>query len=144
MELTHEDVKKILEIIDRTEHLGEVELVIGEFRLHVRRGNAGAESASSPAISDASARPMEPTKPSLRPAARIEPSLADGEVAIRARMLGTFYRAPAPGQPPFVESGQLVKADDTICLIEVMKLFNSIRAGVDGVVRGILAENGSP
>jgi acetyl-CoA carboxylase biotin carboxyl carrier protein len=143
MELTHEDVKKILEIIDRTEHLGEVELVFGEFRLHVRRGNAGTESSSSPAISNASARPIEAPKPSMRLPAHKEPSLADGEVAIRAPMLGTFYRAPAPGQPPFVEVGQHVKADDTICLIEVMKLFNSIRAGVDGVVRSILAENGS-
>ncbi len=143
MELTHEDVKKILEIIDRTEHLGEVELVFGEFRLHVRRGNVGADSSSSPAIAPASAGPVEAPKPSMRPAVRSEPSLTDGEVAIRAPMLGTFYRAPAPGQPPFVEAGQHVKADDTVCLIEVMKLFNSIRAGVDGVVRSILAENGS-
>jgi acetyl-CoA carboxylase biotin carboxyl carrier protein len=142
MELTHEDVKKILEIIDRTEHLGEVELVFGEFRLHVRRGNAGADSSSSPARVDTPALPVEAPKPSMRPAGRTEQSLADGEVAIRAPMLGTFYRAPAPGQPPFVEAGQRVKADDTICLIEVMKLFNSIRAGVDGVVRSILAENG--
>jgi acetyl-CoA carboxylase biotin carboxyl carrier protein len=72
-----------------------------------------------------------------------EPSLAEGEIAIRAPMLGTFYRASAPGQPRFVEAGQHVKADDTLCLIEVMKLFNSVRAGVDGVVRSILAENGS-
>jgi len=143
VELTHDDVKKILEIIDRTEHLDEVELVFREFRLHVRRGNAGAERASSLGISDASAGPIEAPKPGMQPRARTEPSLADGEVAIRAPMLGTFYRAPSPGQPPFVETGQRVKADDVVCLIEVMKLFNSIRAGVDGVVRSIPAENGS-
>jgi acetyl-CoA carboxylase biotin carboxyl carrier protein len=57
-------------------------------------------------------------------------------------MLGTFYRAPAPGEKPFVEVGQRVRADDTVCMIEVMKLFNSIRAGVDGEVVKILAENG--
>ena len=49
-------------------------------------------------------------------------------------MLGVFYRAPCPGEKPFVEVGQRVRADDTVCLIEVMKLFNSIRAGVDGEV----------
>ena len=56
-------------------------------------------------------------------------------------MLGTFYRAQTPGAPPFVEVGQRVRADDTVCLIEVMKLFNSVKAGVDGVVTQILAEN---
>jgi acetyl-CoA carboxylase biotin carboxyl carrier protein len=63
-------------------------------------------------------------------------------VVIRAPMLGTFYRAPSPGEKPFVEVGQRVRADDTVCLIEVMKLFNSIRAGVDGEVVEILADNG--
>jgi acetyl-CoA carboxylase biotin carboxyl carrier protein len=56
-------------------------------------------------------------------------------------MLGTFYRAPAPGEQPFVEVGQEVKAEDTVCIIEVMKLFNSIKAGVAGRVAEIRAEN---
>jgi acetyl-CoA carboxylase biotin carboxyl carrier protein len=142
MELTHDDVKRILEIIDRAEHLDEVELVFGGFHLHVRRGNARAERSTGSAIPIASALPTEAPKPSAASAIRNEPSLAEGEIAIRAPMLGTFYRASAPGQPPFIEAGQHVKADDTLCLIEVMKLFNSIRAGVDGVVRSILAENG--
>ena len=70
-------------------------------------------------------------------------AVAEGEVAIRAPMLGTFYRSPAPGEPPFVEIGKRVRADDTVCLIEVMKLFSSIKAGVDGLVDRILVENGS-
>ena len=69
--------------------------------------------------------------------------LADGEIAIRAPMLGTFYRASAPGEKPFVEVGQKVKADDSVAVIEVMKLFNSIHAGVDGIVVRIDAENAS-
>jgi acetyl-CoA carboxylase biotin carboxyl carrier protein len=143
MELTHDDVKKILEIIDRAEHLDEVELVFGGFRLHVRRGKATLGSSDVPAIPAPSPRPIETTKPSILPGEAAEPALGKGEIAIRAPMLGTFYRAPAPGQAPFVEMGQHVKADDTLCLVEVMKLFNSIRAGVDGTVRSILAENGS-
>jgi|tagenome__1003787_1003787.scaffolds.fasta_scaffold20846197_2 acetyl-CoA carboxylase biotin carboxyl carrier protein len=143
MELTHDDVKKILEIIDRAEHLDEVELVFGGFRLHVRRGKASVESSGAPAVRAPSPRPLETTKPSILQGEAAEPALHKGEIAIRAPMLGTFYRAPAPGQPPFVETGQHVKADDTLCLVEVMKLFNSIRAGVDGTVRSILAENGS-
>ena len=62
---------------------------------------------------------------------------------MRAPMLGLFYRASAPGENPFVEVGQRVRADDTVCLIEVMKLFNSIRAGVDGEIVKIPAENGA-
>ena len=69
-------------------------------------------------------------------------AVPEGVVAIRAPMMGTFYRAPAPGEKQFVEEGQRVRADDTVCLIEVMKLFNSIRAGVDGEVVKIIAENG--
>ena len=57
-------------------------------------------------------------------------------------MLGTFYRSPAPGEPPFVEVGQRVQTDDTLCLIEVMKLFSSINAGVEGVVKQIFPTNG--
>ena len=56
-------------------------------------------------------------------------------------MVGTFYRAPAPGEQPFVEVGQPVEATDTVCLIEVMKLFNSLQAGVDGEVAAILVDN---
>jgi acetyl-CoA carboxylase biotin carboxyl carrier protein len=143
MELTHDDVKKLLEIIDRAEHLDEVELVFEGFHLHVRRGSAGAQPPTKHAIPVARTRTAAATKPERLSSERSKPVLADGEIAIRAPMLGTFYRASAPGQPPFIEPGQHVKADDTLCLIEVMKLFNSIRAGVDGVVRSVLAENGS-
>lgn len=56
-------------------------------------------------------------------------------------MLGTFYRAPSPGAPPFIEIGSDVRADTTVCLIEVMKLFNTLKAGVEGRVSHILVEN---
>jgi acetyl-CoA carboxylase biotin carboxyl carrier protein len=58
-------------------------------------------------------------------------------------MLGTFYRASAPGEKPFVEIGDKVRPNDTVCLVEVMKLFNSIKAGVAGTVVKMLVENGA-
>ena len=64
-----------------------------------------------------------------------------GVVAVNAAMLGTFYRAPSPGAKPFVEVGGRVQPDDTVCLLEVMKLFSSLKAGVAGTVEKILAEN---
>jgi acetyl-CoA carboxylase biotin carboxyl carrier protein len=142
MDLSHDDVKKILELIDASENLEEVEVAYGGFLLRIQR-SGGAEATASPrprvaapprAASTAAAPP--PSK-----AARAELVLAPGEVAVRAPMLGTFYRAATPGAPAFVEIGQRVKADEVVCLIEVMKLFNSIKAGVDGVVTKILADN---
>jgi acetyl-CoA carboxylase biotin carboxyl carrier protein len=59
-------------------------------------------------------------------------------------MVGTFYRAPSPGAKPFVEVGDTVKAGQTVCIIEAMKLLNEIEADKDGVVKSILAENGQP
>jgi acetyl-CoA carboxylase biotin carboxyl carrier protein len=140
MELTHDDVKKILEIIDAAEHLDEIEVVYGGFQLHVQRAGATVASSGKPPLPGA---PVSKPSPALatRPAAHAQPELREGEVAVRAPMLGTFYRAPSPGAPPCVEVGQRVRADDTVCLVEVMKLFNSIKAGVDGVVTRILVEN---
>ncbi len=144
MDLTHQDVREILSIIDGAEHLNEIELVMGGFRLHVVRNAAGgaALQRSAPMSASIAPAPQAAAAPAVPPArAAAEERLPDGIIAIRAPMLGTFYRAPAPNERPFVEVGQRVKADDTVCMIEVMKLFNSIRAGVDGTVVKISAEN---
>jgi acetyl-CoA carboxylase biotin carboxyl carrier protein len=146
MELTYSDVQNILKIVDQAEHLDEIDLVYGGFRLHLIRAGSRA-SGKSVAITGnipaGGSKPAAPIASAVTPRATPEVVVPDGLVAIRAPMLGTFYRAPAPGEKPFVEEGQRVCADDTVCLIEVMKLFNSIRAGVDGEVVKIIAENGS-
>ena len=59
-------------------------------------------------------------------------------------MVGTFYRAPAPNAPPFVEVGEPVKKGQTLCIVEAMKLMNEIESEADGVVKEILVENGKP
>ena len=65
-----------------------------------------------------------------------------GRIPIKAPLLGIYYRAPKPGAPPFVEVGDRVTEEDTVCLIEVMKLFNTVKAGVNGHIAKICAENG--
>ena len=150
MDLTHNDVQSILKIIDAAEHLDEIEIVHGGFRLHVVRNGSGRltpaasvqQSAREDRATVSTPAAGESAPASVRPPAPAPASVPAGVVAIRAPMLGVFYRAPAPGEKPFVEVGQRVRADDTVCLIEVMKLFNSIRAGVDGEVVDILADNG--
>ena len=59
-------------------------------------------------------------------------------------MVGTFYRAPAPNAPPFVEVGEPVKKNQTLCIVEAMKLMNEIECDVDGIVKEIFVENGKP
>ena len=145
MDLSFSDVQNILKIIDEAPHLDEIDLVYGGFRLHVVRNGAGnSKPVTITAARDTPANGIRP--PGIAPSsgAQTTPAVVvpEGVVAIRAPMLGTFYRASAPGEKPFVEEGQRVRADDTVCLIEVMKLFNSIRAGVDGEVVKIIAENG--
>ena len=142
-DLTHDDVARILKIIDEAAHLDEVELEFAGLRLHVRRDASPGESVRRAAASAAApvAAPASAVAPSKKtPIPQAEAPA--GAVAVRAPMLGTFYRAPSPGEKPFVEVGQHVKAGDTVCLIEVMKLFNSISAGVDGTVVAIPAQNG--
>ena len=147
MSLTHDDVERILRIIDQ---LGErdVKLEFGDLKIHISRGgrtlDAGTEARpqqppqrDAPPVPPVQAAPQQSAQPSS------EEPVPAGMVAIRAPMVGTFYRAPAPGAQPFVEIGQSVGADDTLCLLEVMKLFNSIRAGVPGRVAKILVENGA-
>jgi acetyl-CoA carboxylase biotin carboxyl carrier protein len=143
MDLTHDDVAKILKIIDEAAHLDEVELEFAGLRLHVRRDVSPGESvrrAAAPAATPVAASAPAPVAAPAKKATA--PESPAGAVAVRAPMLGTFYRSPSPGEKPFVEVGQHVKAGDTVCLIEVMKLFNSISAGVDGTVVAIPAHNG--
>jgi acetyl-CoA carboxylase biotin carboxyl carrier protein len=139
MDLKYSDVQSILALIDAAEHLNEVDIDFNGLRLHVVRQGSGHAVASPapPSVRAAGPAPQAPTSAATAPPTQpgqAAPSLAGH--AVRAPMLGTFYRSPAPGEKPFVEVGQTVKADDTICLIEVMKLFNSVQAGVDGEVVG--------
>jgi acetyl-CoA carboxylase biotin carboxyl carrier protein len=123
--LTDEDVREILRIIDESE-LDELRIEMQGFRLHVRRGPAAPDPEPEP----------EP-EPERKP----EPAAADGATTIDAPMLGTFYRASAPGATPFVEVGSTVAPDTVVCLIEVMKMMNSVKAGVAGTVVEVCAGN---
>lgn len=80
----------------------------------------------------------------VSPASTLQSAIPAGQVSVCAPMLGTFYSRPSPDQPPFVSEGTAVQAYDTVGLVEVMKMFNSIKAGVSGTVRRIVAQSGKP
>ena len=89
--------------------------------------------------------PVAAGVPSAVSASAVSASAGDipaGAVVVKAPYLGTFYRAPKPGAAPYVELGQVVGAEDEICLVEVMKLFTAVRAGASGKIHAVLATDG--
>jgi acetyl-CoA carboxylase biotin carboxyl carrier protein len=134
-ELTYDDLVQIVELIKSTSHFSEFRLKVGDIEVSLRRAGAAPRPAPA-ALSDS--EPAAPATPKAKPGARQFP---DGAQLVRSPMVGTFYRAPEPGKPAFVELGSRVEPDTTVCIIEVMKLMNSIPAGARGVVREILVEN---
>ena len=127
MALTDHDVREILRIIDESE-LEELRIDTPDFQLHVRRGAAPPPEAEAPADEPAAA-------------SESHGAAADGTATIEAPMLGTFYRANAPGQQPFIEVGSEVGDDTVVCLIEVMKMMNAVKAGMAGTVVAVCADN---
>lgn len=142
-----EDVENLIELFKQSDW-DEMHVQVGEFELFLsndpsapglaRSATAAASvAAPAPAASVPTAAPAAPTH-----AAAHEASIPDGMLAIRAPNLGTFYRAPKPGALPYVELGQVIDADVEVCLIEVMKLFAPVRAGIKGTVREVRATDG--
>ncbi|HVS84262.1 MAG TPA: biotin/lipoyl-containing protein [Gaiellaceae bacterium] len=116
-DLTPEDVREILRLVDESD-LEEFELETSRFTLRV-----------GPRAPEASNRLLQ---------------AEDGVVDVTAPMVGTFYRSPTPGAAPFVEVGSEVDEGTQLCILEVMKLMNSVVAGVRGVVAEVCVENAAP
>ena len=152
MPTTNGEILKLLEMIEESD-FDEVKVECGDLKVHVRKyGTPQSLTAASHAEAKIDVGARQTTPQALPANARLAPSepkqavpqeIPDGLLALRAPMLGTFYRAAAPGEKPFVEVGDAVGSNDTVCLVEVMKLFNSVKAGVSGTVVKVMAENGA-
>jgi acetyl-CoA carboxylase biotin carboxyl carrier protein len=139
MTLTAKDVAEITRLLEDSS-FEELDLDIDGFRIRLTRNGAArnADSSLAPAEREASQPAARP--PASAPAAR--PTGGPGLTDVVAPLLGTFYRAPRPGAPPFVEVGGAVEPQTIVGIIEVMKLMTTVRAGAAGVVREILARDG--
>lgn len=140
MALSYDEISEILKVIDGSS-CDEFVLETGDIKLVVRRrGAAGTAPAMKSSLSTSSISPPSaaPVQLAAQPAASSAASAAN---VVPAPMVGTFYRSPSPGAPPFVEVGAKVKKGDPICIIEVMKLFTTIHAEWGGTVAEIGAEN---
>jgi acetyl-CoA carboxylase biotin carboxyl carrier protein len=146
MSLSHEDVKRLLELLDASK-FDELHLETDGTKLTLRRNGAGSTALVMPTAGPAFTATMVPPAaqakaPAAPPAAAAQAPSNTGLIDVRASMLGQFYGAPKPGAAPFVTVGSKVQRDTAIGIIEVMKLMNSISAGVDGEVVEILARDG--
>ena len=138
------DLRKLKKLIDLVEASGiaELEITEGEEKDRIAKSIAGAPMmmAHAPQMMHAAAPAAAPTQVVVAPA---EDAVPEGHV-VRSPMVGTFYRAPAPGSKNFAEVGQSVNVGDTLCIIEAMKLLNEIESDQGGVIKAILVENGQP
>jgi acetyl-CoA carboxylase biotin carboxyl carrier protein len=138
------DLRKLKKLIDLVQESGiaELEITEGEEKVKIVKSGAVAMAAASLAapVAPSQAPPAASPAPAVSAA---EPAAQEGHV-VKAPMVGTFYRSPSPDAKVFVEVGQAVKAGDTICIIEAMKLMNEIEADASGSVKAILVENGQP
>jgi acetyl-CoA carboxylase biotin carboxyl carrier protein len=158
--LTYDDLLQIVELIKSAEAFSEFHLKIGEIELDLRKsGSATSASASAAnASSSAAAQPAEAAVPDAFAAAPASPDthpavptkaipaidIPAGAVVIKSPMVGTLYRKPEPGAKPFVDVGDDVNPDTTVCIIEVMKLMNSIAAGCKGRITHVLVNDAEP
>ena len=140
-------IKKLIELLDES-GIAELEVTEGEESVRISRygsapsvvqapGPAAPYAMSVPAASDGAPEPA-----ATPAAAAVEDRPSASGFEIEAPMVGTMYRAPSPGAPPFVEVGSRISAGDVVCIIEAMKILNQIESEVSGVVREIPVENG--
>ena len=152
----------MVELIEKAEAFSEFRLKVGAIEIEFKRkagDRAGASSASGVSSAAAAAPAANPSVAStaddvpsaspgsstpVRPSNDPDAALPPGTIGITAPMVGTFYRGPAPGAAPFVEAGQRVEAGTTLCIIEVMKLMNTVDAATAGTVVEIRVQDAHP
>ena len=144
MSLTAADIAAIARLLDES-HFTDLKLEVGGLKLRIRRDGGGGWSPRYDEDDETAAAPSpaSASEPEPMPIGQQEGAPRVGEVDVPAPLLGNFYEAPRPGDPPFVKPGDKVTEETVIGIIEVMKLMNPIRAGVSGTVVALLAQNGS-
>jgi acetyl-CoA carboxylase biotin carboxyl carrier protein len=140
---TYDDILAIARLIEAGSRFSEFRLKSGDIEVEVKRGSVPRERENTVAAPPTPSKPAAetPRNAAANDGAESPAELPRGTEVIRAPMVGTFYRAPDPSAPPFVQQGSRVQPDTILCILEVMKLMNSVSAGVSGVVTHIFVEN---
>jgi acetyl-CoA carboxylase biotin carboxyl carrier protein len=143
------DLRKIRKLIDliQTTGIAEIEIKEGEQSVRITSKppqiTSGIMQSNAPFVQEIAATPPVST-PNAATAPPEPASAIANKHTVKSPMVGTVYLAPSPGAKKFIEAGQAVKAGDTLCLIEAMKMFNQIEADKTGTITAILVETGMP
>ncbi|MEQ8200958.1 MAG: acetyl-CoA carboxylase biotin carboxyl carrier protein [Syntrophomonadaceae bacterium] len=128
-----EEIKELVMLLEKTS-LTELKVQAEDFKLTLRKGSAGQETASTAAPT------VEDRRPAVLPPAVVMPD--EDLASINSPMVGTYYQAPSPDSAPFVKVGDVVSKGQTLCIVEAMKLMNDIQSQYDGTIVEIAVENG--
>lgn len=139
------DLRKLKKLIDLVQEsgIGEIEITEGEEKVRISRQPAGGTPMIMASHMQMPMSAMAAPGGAGTPEAAAKTEEPTGHT-LKSPMVGTFYRAPSPGAPSFVEIGQSVTKGQTLCIIEAMKLLNEIESDVAGAIKAILVENGQP
>ncbi|BAU65127.1 acetyl-CoA carboxylase, biotin carboxyl carrier protein [Stanieria sp. NIES-3757] len=149
MSINFQELRELLSAIAQTD-IAELTLKSDEFELMVRKGTSITPTPTTivtPGVTEVVPPPSPPKSvvlPNSPPETSSTPAIDKKWVEITSPMVGTFYRAPAPEEPPFVDTGERISKGQTVCIIEAMKLMNEIEAEISGQVMEILVQNGEP
>ena len=132
--MNRDEIVKLI-LLMKEHDLSELQVKEGDFQFSARRGDSGHPVVVAAPVAAASAHAAPGATPEL-PKERTK--------EITAPLVGTFYRSPAPDQPPYKEVGDHVSPEDVVGIVEAMKVMNEIKAGVSGTIRKVLAENATP
>lgn len=151
MDLDFSELRQLVAALDQTD-IAELTLKNPQFELTLRKATAPSQAVVL--SSDATAATIPPTAPMVsstppatpatEPAAAPPAASASDLYEVTSPMVGTFYRSPAPDEPPFVDTGDRIKPGQTVCIIEAMKLMNELEAEISGEVVEILVQNAEP
>lgn len=152
--LSYQDLMEIIKLVEDSPQFQDFRLKYDDVEIELsktgsqRSASSASAALSMPVSSAPAASATTPAAPTAAPAASAPAQAAGphevpaGLVAVKAPMVGTFYRAPEPGAAPFIEVGAPVTKESVVCILEVMKLMNSLTAGIDGVVAQIQVDDG--
>lgn len=147
-----EEIKGLIDFIAKS-GLDEVNVETEGFKISIKRSNITVQAVASPvATQTVEVQPITHTTPSVNQASVSTTEPTDSQdtqdeanyVSVKSPMIGTFYRAPNPETPVFVNVGDKISVGQTVCIIEAMKLFNEIESEVSGTIVKILVDNASP
>jgi len=148
--LSPEDIRALISAFQSSDW-DEMSLQYGDTRLDLTRNGHPPVGRQIAPVAAAPAAPAAAPVPASAPVAPATPAAPSGPTSVAhpeghkvtSPSLGLFWRSPQPGAPAFVEVGQQIDAEDTVCIVEVMKLMNHVKAGVSGTVVAILVDNGA-